>query len=156
MARKMLSGDGKVEWLQGRVTRATDKGIKMALADMMLLEVGTHDPCQTPPFVTVRRGRGVGVMLMGGGPPASYWFCLWLQEADDLITTAGSSFGRIAHARKGVPPYVVTKMGSCVRQLTSEPCSRLWFQTHNMTCMNRTGLDRSPMMVNHDDCDETW
>merc|ERR1712023_520727 len=115
MARKMLSGDGKVEWLQGRVTRATDKGIKMALADMMLLE-----------------------------------------EADDLITTAGSSFGRIAHARKGVPPYVVTKMGSCVRQLTSEPCSRLWFQTHNMTCMNRTGLDRSPMMVNHDDCDETW
>ena len=47
-------------------------------------------------------------------------------QTDDLITTAGSSFGRIAHARKGVPPYVVTKMGSCVRQLTSEPCSRLW------------------------------
>jgi len=38
LARKQLSVDGEVKWLQGRVTRATETGIKMALADMMLLE----------------------------------------------------------------------------------------------------------------------
>lgn len=111
-AKKHLP-EGQVYWVTGNVTRATNDGIKRAMADMLLLE-----------------------------------------EAHDLITTAGSSFGRLAVARKGVPPYVVTKAASCVRQLTSEPCSRLWWRTRNMTCLD--GVPRDPRMVNHEDCDETW
>jgi len=78
-----------------------------------------------------------------------------LEDCHELIITAGSSFGRLAHGRSGRPPYVVTSAGSCLRQLTSEPCSRLWHTTHNMTCLHKS-VHRNPFMVNHDDCDETW
>jgi len=80
---------------------------------------------------------------------------LLLEESDELIITAGSSFGRLAHGRNGRAPYVVTTAGSCVRQLTSEPCSRLWHETKNMKCLPKhSRLD--PLMMNHEDCDNTW
>jgi len=80
---------------------------------------------------------------------------LLLERADELINTAGSSFGRVAAARSGRLAHVVTTSDTCLRQVLSEPCTRLWDLARNFTCVD--GKQRSsPLMLNHHDCHDTW
>jgi len=44
LAKKALEPYGKLSWTKGKITRATPKGIQMAMADLMLLEEVSTKP----------------------------------------------------------------------------------------------------------------
>jgi len=78
-----------------------------------------------------------------------------LERADELINTAGSSFGRVAAARSGRLAHIVTTSDTCLRQVLTEPCTRLWETARNFTCVSHKARG-SPLMINHHDCHDTW
>ena len=48
---------------------------------------------------------------------------LWLLGfADEIFMSHGSTFGYVAHGRVGMPPSIVTGTGSCVKEISAEPC----------------------------------
>lgn len=78
-----------------------------------------------------------------------------LEHCDQLVNTAGSSFGRVASARSGRTAHVITASDTCVKQIVTEPCTRLWDNAQNFSCVENR-VKSSPLMVNHKDCHDTW
>ena len=66
---------------------------------------------------------------------------LWLLGyADEMYMSHGSTFGYVAHGRTGVAPSIVTETGSCVRELSSEPCMHVWPFLHLTQCFDKTSM----------------
>lgn len=67
---------------------------------------------------------------------------LWLLGfADEMYMSHGSTFGYVAHGRVGVPPSIVSKTGSCVTEISAEPCMHVWpFLRLSAQCFNKTTM----------------
>ena len=66
---------------------------------------------------------------------------LWLLgQADDMLASHGSTFGYVAHGRVGRPPVLVTETGSCVRELSAEPCLHVWAFMHLTKCYDKAHM----------------
>ena len=51
---------------------------------------------------------------------------LLLSLCDEIITTQMSTFSYVAHALSGRVPYVVSLQGTCVKDISSQPCMHAW------------------------------
>lgn len=67
---------------------------------------------------------------------------LWLLGfADEMYMSHGSTFGYVAHGRVGVPPSIVSKTGSCTREISAEPCMHVWsFLRLSAQCFDKTTM----------------
>jgi len=76
---------------------------------------------------------------------------IWLLgEANEIIYSAHSTFGDVAHARTGLVPHIVTKDKECVKLLTSEPCFHEWKSVVSIPCWKDEWY--SVDMLNNDNC----
>jgi hypothetical protein len=65
---------------------------------------------------------------------------MWLLAlCDDLITTAGSSFGYLAAAPTRRPPLTISKIKKCVRQVAAAPFSHGWLMARSARCFDEGG-----------------
>mmetsp|Transcript_46805 Transcript_46805/g.101671 ORF Transcript_46805/g.101671 Transcript_46805/m.101671 type:complete len:110 (+) Transcript_46805:183-512(+) len=60
-----------------------------------------------------------------------------LSMTDHLVTSAMSTFGAVAAALHGSAPLVITFHGTCLRELSSEPCFHKWTYLQRASCYNR-------------------
>ena len=51
---------------------------------------------------------------------------LLLSLCDEIITTQMSTFSYVAHALSDTVPYIVTLQGTCVKDISSQPCMHAW------------------------------
>eukprot|EP00802_Teleaulax_amphioxeia_P021870 Tamp_22261.p1 GENE.Tamp_22261~~Tamp_22261.p1 ORF type:complete len:173 (-),score=12.79 Tamp_22261:207-725(-) len=51
---------------------------------------------------------------------------LLLSLCDEIITTQMSTFSYVAHALTDRIPYIVTLQGTCVKDVSSQPCMHAW------------------------------
>ena len=79
-----------------------------------------------------------------------------LSLCDELIITwPRSTFGSVAVALSGLPPYAVHSSRGvrtfCTRQLSSEPCFHGWFRRRDLRCWSEQSHETYEML-NFDNC----